>query len=125
MSLADITLNARVYSVRSVTGSRVLRACTVATLPSNAVDNTLEISHEFSTTKSNRSLIKFSRTVLDSDNVPVPISLHAVLTVPKGLAPASITGQTSGTGGMGDDLADLLGLDTFAFLTRMMNGEFS
>lgn len=125
MSLADITLNARVYSVRSVSGSRVLRACTTATLPANAIDCTLDISHEFSNTKSNRSLIKFSRTVLDADNVPRPVSFHAVLTIPKGLTPTQYNGQASGTGGMGDDMSDLLALDTFAFLSRMANGEFS
>lgn len=125
MSLADIVLNSRTYSVRSIQGSKVLRACTVATLPSNTTDTTLEISHEFSSTKANRSLIKFNRVILDPDNVPVPISLHAVITAPKGVTPAQITAQLSGTGSMSDDLSDILALDTFTFATRMLNGEFS
>lgn len=125
MSLADITINSKVYSVRSINGSRVLRAGTVATLPANCIDTVLDISHEFSATKANRSLVKFNRVVLDSLSVPQNITLHAVITAPKSLTPAQIVAQLSGTAGMSDDLADIFSLDTYTFSTRMLNGEFS
>lgn len=126
MSLSDITLNSRVYSAKSWTGSSgFTRGLPISSVPENAIAATLEISHDFSKgTKPNRSLVKLTRTV-EVDGVPYDISLHAVITVPKGPSYAQVVGQLSGTAGMADDLADLLSQDTYAFTTRMYNGEFS
>lgn len=125
MSLNDIILNAKTFSLRSVQAADLIRACTIATLPVGAVSALLEISHDFSTVKANRSLMKFTRTLQGIDGTLYPISLHSVLTVPKGPAIADIVAQVSGTGGMSDDLSDFLSADTFTRLTRIMNGEFS
>jgi len=125
MSLNDITLNSKVFSLRSVQAADIIRACTTATLPADAVSALFEISHDFSAVKANRSLMKFTRTLQGDDGTLYPISLHAVLTIPKGPLITDIQAQISGTGGMADDLSDFLALDTFASLNRIMNGEFS
>lgn len=126
MSLSDITINGKVFSVRSIAGSTVLRAATIGSRPGNTQDATLEISHEFSKVKPNRSLIKYNRVVLDGNQVPNNLSIHTVITVPKGaFLPGEINPHYWGTNSMADDLSDILALDTFTFSQRMINGEFS
>lgn len=126
MSLSDITINGKVFSVRSIQGSKVLRAATIASRPGMTQDATLELSHEFSLTKPNRSLVKYNRVVLDDDQVPHNLSIHAVITVPKGaFSPGSINPHYWGTNSMSDDLSDIFAMDTFTFAQRMINGEFS
>lgn len=126
MSLGDITLNSKVYSVSSVVGPAVTRRCTAATLPSGVDSSELELSHNFGTgTKPDRHLAKVSRVITDANGKKQTISLHAVLTIPKGLETADLMSMVSGNDAIGDDLAALFTLDTFAFAGRLMNGEFS
>lgn len=130
MSLADITLNSKVFSARSWNGtSGFMRACTSGTLPAACTDATLLISHDFTlppSAKANRSLFQLSRTYINATTgEEVPVIIHGVITAPKGLTLAQKNTALAGTGSMSDDLSDLLALDTFAFATRMLNGEFS
>lgn len=126
MSLNDIGTSSQTFALRSVGASSVVRACTVATLPTDVEDSTLTISHERSATKANRSLVKFTRSVLDSDNNPQEISLHAVLTIPKGLTSAQVTAQISGADSMGNDIAGFFNdSSNWAITGRLANGEFS
>lgn len=127
MSLADITLNSKVFSVSSVQGSKVVRRCTAATLPAGLQAMELEISHAPGTgTKTDRHLFKLTKYKLDAETGKLlGYSIHAVLTVPKGEDNATQVAYFSGTGAMGDDLSDFLALDTFASSGRLLNGEFS
>lgn len=127
MSISDITLNSKVFSLQSVNGTKVVRACSVATLPSGLTSLVMEISHTVgSGKKANRDLVKFTGTIFSTElSKDVPFTLHMVLTLPKELSRATVMAEVSGTDKIGNDLVDLISLDTFTFLTRLAAGEFS
>lgn len=127
MSISDITLNSKVYSLASVNGAKLVRNCSSATLPEGLTSLQMEISHaKGSGMKADRHLVKFTGAVYSDELAKnVPFTLHMVLTVPKELTVAEVVAQVSGTGKIGDDLVDLVSLDTLAFLTRLANDEFS
>lgn len=114
MSLDDITLNTRVYTVTSVAGSRVLRAV-LATGEAN-YPTVLELSHTPGVgNKPNRHLAKITSEFQDADGVPFPMTLHVVATQPKG------SGSTDFSP-INEDITDLL--LTSGFLGRWLAGGF-
>lgn len=80
MALSDITTTSgNVYTYVSALPGRVIRSdITNGTLQSPKL---LETAHTSGTTKrSSKSLIKLSRTVLNTDSIPKNYSVHVVIT---------------------------------------------
>lgn len=127
MSLSDITINGKVYSGTNFQGTRVVRTCTAATLPTGMASSQLEISHTPGNgSKPDRHLLKRTDTIVDSTTgKTLPYSIHIVLTVPKGQSLADRTAVFVGTGKLGDDIGDLLATNSADITGRLINGEFS
>lgn len=127
MSLSDITLNSKVYSVSSVQGQKVVRNCTAATLPVGLDSASLEMSHTPGIgSKPDRHLVKFTTNVVDATSgKSFPYTVHAVVTIPKGVTKAARNLIIGGDNSMSDDIASLIALDTWGFVPRLANGEFS
>lgn len=126
MSTNDITLNTKVFSFSASNGRELIRTCSLATLPSGLENADLIISHQPGAgQKADRHLAKFNRHIALASGVIVPITLYAVLVVPKGLTKAQVSAQIAGDNSMSDDLSTLFSSDTYAFAGRFAHNEFS
>lgn len=129
MSISDITLNDRVYSLSSTIGTSLIRKCTKATLPAGLFASTLEISHSAgSGNKPDRHLAKFVDTVVDSTTGAKRDYLtYIVAQVPKGGSAAEQDDIMGVEGAVDSSMAEVLTtlLSGAGFVTRLINGEFS
>lgn len=127
MSLSDITLNSKVYSATSLSGTRVVRTCSAATLPAGMESSTLEISHTpGSGNKPDRHLLKRTDVIIDSvTGKSLSYQMHMVVTVPQGQSLAAKTAMFVGSGKIADDIGDLLATNSAEIAGRLVNGEFS
>lgn len=129
MSLADIAVNGRTYSVASVNGTDVVRKCTSATLPAGLSQSVLEISHTVGKgNKPDRHLLRFTDSVIDSTTgAQRDYQVYCVIQVPKGGSAterADIISEADPTSGnLVAQIQTQLAVSGFG--TRLINGEFS
>lgn len=129
MSISDITLNDRVYSLSSTIGTSLIRKCSKASLPEGLHSSTLEISHAAgSGNKPDRHLAKFVDTVIDSvTGAKRDYLTYVVAQVPKGGSSAEQDDIMGVEGATNSSMAEVLTtlLSGSGFVTRLINGEFS
>lgn len=126
MSLSDITLDSKVFSLSSVNGKQVIRRASAASTPANIKNLIMEIAHTpGSGSKPDRHLIKFSLEKYDTTLLQwFPWSIHMVLTVPKGPGLDEVEDVYLETG-------DLLGICMYSLfgiagtVARIGSGEYS